>query len=126
MTAQRHGTDIPSIDAAIEHLEQSTGRAPSVLALARHLGLANTTFRRRYPDIVVRLQASALGPDFSGVALAAPRTDDELLRLRHRNRELVGHLELATASIQRLSLDNRALRAQLEQLSSVTHLPRGR
>jgi hypothetical protein len=31
----------------------------SVLALARHLGLANTTFRRNFPDVVAQLAQQA-------------------------------------------------------------------
>ncbi|WP_032392095.1 hypothetical protein [Rhodococcoides fascians] len=118
-------TDHPNstvIDAAIEHLEHATGRTPSVLTLARHLGLANTTFRRRYPDIVDRLRAS------NGVR-AAPdvvprRIELDLLGLRQRNRELTESLALAASSIQRLSIDNRSLRRQLEAAAAVTHLTR--
>lgn len=120
MTRSTDHPDTASIDAAIEHLECATGRVPSVLTLARHLGLANTTFRRRYPDIVVRLRTSPLtAPDIE------PRqVDSDVTRLRQRNRELSDTLALAVSSIQRLSIDNRSLRQQLEEATAVTHLPR--
>jgi hypothetical protein len=56
---------IPSRDevlAALAKLQadaQGTGRQPAVLALARQLGLANTTFRRNFPDITADLASQA-------------------------------------------------------------------
>lgn len=122
MTLDADSPNTTIIDAAIEHLECSTGRTPSALALARHLGLANTTFRRRYPDIVVRLRRTAR-------VSTAPETvpgqiDSDVLRLRQRNRELADSLALAISNIQRLSIDNRSLRQQLEDAAAVTRLSR--
>ncbi|OZE92940.1 hypothetical protein CH299_28965 [Rhodococcus sp. 14-2686-1-2] len=116
--------DAATIDTAIEELTRIGGRAPSVLSLARQLGLANTTFRRRYPGIVTRLRENAALDNIN--APSALHTGNEIPRLRAHNRELAVNLELAISSIQRLSLDNRALRDQLEHLSTVTHLPRRR
>ena len=124
MTAARNNVTSAVIDAAIEHLEQATGRTPSVLALARHLGLANTTFRRRYPDIVTRLYVTTA--DSAAVGTALPRNTDDLARLRQRNRELTDNLDLAVSSIQRLSIENRSLRQYIEELSSITRLSQHR
>lgn len=120
MTRTPAHPDAAVIDAAIEYLERATGRTPSVLTLARHLGLANTTFRRRCPEIVARLRTPTL-------TLAAPDTgprqvDSDVNRLRQRNRKLADDLTLAVSSIQRLSIDNRSLRQQLEEAAAVTRL----
>ncbi|MBJ7321380.1 MAG: hypothetical protein JHC70_03445 [Rhodococcus sp.] len=121
MTRNSDRPDAAVVNAAIEHLERETGRSPSVLTVARHLGLANTTFRRRFPHIVARLRASI---PISNAPGAAPRqVDSDIGRLRQRNRDLTDRLKLAESSIQRLSLDNRALRRQLEQATAVVHLP---
>jgi hypothetical protein len=53
---------ITDVHAAIDSLTSETGRRPSVLALATRLGLANTTFRRNYPDICAELAAIARTP----------------------------------------------------------------
>ncbi|OZC47865.1 hypothetical protein CH251_25940 [Rhodococcus sp. 06-462-5] len=118
MTKKRD-EDTIAIDAAIEHLQDASGRTPSVLALARHMGLANTTFRRRYPHTVNRLKRST-SPVTDHVA--PHRCSDEVTQIRQRNRDLTTDLELAVASIQRLSIDNRSLLRRVEELSNVTHL----
>jgi hypothetical protein len=56
-------------------------------------------------------------------------TADSEIKLRQRNRDLPENLELAIAAIQRLTLQNRSLREQLEAALAVTpirpgHLPR--
>ncbi|OZE18708.1 hypothetical protein CH278_00705 [Rhodococcus sp. 05-2254-5] len=122
MTDQADQSDAALIDEAIERLEAAAGRTPSVLTLARHLGLANTTFRRRYPDIVDRLRAS--GPASTAPAVDPLKVDSDIVRLRQRNRQLTDDLTLAMSSIQRLSIDNRSLRRQLDAAAAVTHLPR--
>ena len=40
---------------AITALTEALGKPASALALAKHLGLANTTFRRQFPDIAADL-----------------------------------------------------------------------
>lgn len=39
-----------------------SNRRPSVLAFARSLGVSNTTFRRRYPDLVQEITARRTAP----------------------------------------------------------------
>lgn len=113
--------DANAIQNIIEQVTIATGKTPSVLSIARHLGIANTTFRRRYPDVVVLLQQHPRLPNGR-----TSNTDQETARLRARNLKLSGHLELAIASIQRLSIENRALRRSLEATSAIVHLPRDR
>jgi hypothetical protein len=43
---------LPTLDevrTAIAHLAEATGKPPTVVVLAHHLGLANTTFRHNFP-----------------------------------------------------------------------------
>jgi transposase-like protein len=97
-----------------------------VLALARHLGLANTTFRRRFPDITTDLtQQQSPGPAGPGPGPGASRFEKiqrENAELRRARRELAEHLELAIANIQRLTLDNHHLRQQLHAATKITHI----
>ncbi len=104
---------------------ETTGRHPSVLALAARVGLPNTTFRRRYPDICAELSAAPQPP---GSSTTTTTTAYEKLahahaRLRQDHHALSEHLELAIANIQRLTLDNDALRSTLEATRSVSRLP---
>jgi len=102
----------------------TAGRRPSVLAVARRLGLTNTTFRRNYPDASAEIGAlrhTRPEPTHSN--------DDSVSALRHRiaelrqdNLTLTTHLELAIANIQRLTLDNHRLRQELEALGGVAKL----
>jgi hypothetical protein len=102
----------------------STGRRPSAISLARHFGLANTTFRRHFPDIAGQLTAATTEgtPDHTDPGhLEVLRND--LARLRQHNRHLHDHLELAIANIQRLTTDNHHLRQHLEAAQGIRHLP---
>ena len=121
MTRNSDQPDAAVVNAAIEHLERQTGRSPSVLTVARHLGLANTTFRRRFPGIVDRLRDPNRVPATPDVRR---QVGSDVIRLRQRNRELTDALTLAVSSIQRLSIDNPSLCRQLEVATAVTHLPR--
>lgn len=113
------------VQAAIAHLSQATGKPPTVLALAGHLELANTTFRRNFPDIATELSQRRAHP-------ASPRDPADASRfeqlkrdndkLRRDNHELAEHLELAIANIQRLTLDNHRLRRALETSGKVTRI----
>jgi hypothetical protein len=84
-------TVLPSHDdvqLAIKRLTETTGKPPTVLALARHLGLANTTFRRHFPDITTELtqQRSPAPADSDPVAASRfekiQRENTELRRAR--------------------------------------------
>jgi hypothetical protein len=97
------------------------------LASARQLGLANTTFRRRFPHIVAELAAptSDRQPSSSRPARTSyDQLNDDNARLREHKRELAEHHEFAVAQLQRLTLDNHQLREQLETERQITRLPR--
>jgi AraC-like DNA-binding protein len=121
-------TVLPSQDdvqLAIKRLTETTGKPPTVLALARHLGLANTTFRRHFPDITTELtqQRSPAPADSDPVAASRfEKIQRENTELRRARRELAEHLELAIANIQRLTLDNHHLRQQLHAATKITHI----
>jgi len=119
------------VRAALNALREdaaAVGRRPSVLALARRLGLANTTLRRRFPAICIEL---ATGPAGTGEA-AHTAVDNttvtslrrENARLRRDNENLAANLEVAIANIQRLTLQAHNLREALEHARGVTRLPR--
>ncbi|MFD4478325.1 hypothetical protein ACFWPU_19780 [Streptomyces sp. NPDC058471] len=110
------------VQAAIYILTTETGRTPSVLALATHLGLANTTFRRNFPDTCAELSATARASNGAQDADARLKTDNA--RLRRENRDLTAELGLAIAAIQRLSTDNDRLRTALHAARAVTPLHR--
>ncbi len=121
-------TVLPSHDdvqLAIKRLTETTGKPPTVLALARHLGLANTTFRRHFPDITTELtqQRSPAPADSDPVAASRfEKIQRENTELRRARRELAEHHELAIANIQRLTLDNHHLRQQLHAATKITHI----
>ncbi|WP_016881379.1 MULTISPECIES: hypothetical protein [unclassified Rhodococcus (in: high G+C Gram-positive bacteria)] len=102
------------------------GKTPSVLELARLLGLPNSTFRRRYPDIAQEIADRRTTP----IVKAARQTEEVRLaarnaKLKRENHQLKQQLQLAVAQIQRLSLHN----AQLEETqtaANVTHIGRRR
>ncbi|HEY9332328.1 MAG TPA: hypothetical protein VIS09_29495 [Streptomyces sp.] len=102
---------------------QESNTRPSVLMLARRLGLTNTTFRRRYPDIAREIsELRAAAP----TARSGPSAHDKLVarnaKLRRRNRELTAQLALAAAQVQRLAVLNERLREAVESASKVTHI----
>lgn len=103
------------------------GHRPSVLALAQQFGLSNTTFRRHYPEIVTELGQIRRTP--SSERTDSPATTEHVrivarnAKLRRENRQLREHLNLATANLARLAIDNHHLQQQLEharQFTSIT------
>jgi hypothetical protein len=96
----------------------------TVIGLARRLNLSNGTFWRQFPAIAEELKSESMT-----TPPPEQRSDRVDLRadnasLRRRNASLTDDIALATASIQRLTLENRALRAELENVSKVVSIPR--
>jgi hypothetical protein len=124
-------TPLPSredVQLAIKQLTDTTGKPPTVLSLATNLGLANTTFRRNFPDITADLTHQRTPPS------THPKADDitpfqrlqqENAQLRITNHDLTEHLELAIANIQRLTMENHDLRQQLEAATGITRIHPG-
>jgi hypothetical protein len=100
------------------------GRRPSVLALARQLGLSNTTFRRHYPEIAREINHHRSQPadTVGNTANSYDRLVARNAKLRRRNHELTSQLKLATAQIQYLALRAAALEQALEDQAGITHL----
>jgi ribosomal protein S12 methylthiotransferase accessory factor YcaO len=119
---------VEDVQLVIEDLADATGKPPTVVAVADRFGLANTTFRRSFPDIAAALkQQRATSPASTETAIS--RFDQLKLdndKLRRNNHELREHLELAVANIQRLTLENHRLRRQLEASTKVTRIDRNR
>lgn len=121
------------VQQALTELSAQPGdEQPTVLALARSLGLANSTFWRHFPEIareVAENRRSTAGADHTADAHGQPSDDRptiENARLRRQNRELAGQIEIAIAHLQRLTLENHALREELEQSRTSTRLPQAR
>nr|BEK71437.1 hypothetical protein KPHV_86640 [Kitasatospora purpeofusca] len=106
------------------------GPRPSVLALARKFAMSNTTFRRRFPYIAAEIsQARTTVPALllqDGRSTAHDKLVARNARLKRVNREQADQLKLAAAQIQRITLDNQALREALQAAQDVTPIrPRG-
>jgi AcrR family transcriptional regulator len=116
--------------ALTELAGQARAGQPTVLALARSLGLANGTFWRHFPEIArevagQRRTAASLNRTTSAQELPGDgNPPGELARLRRANRELTDQVEVAIAHLQRLTLENHALREELEHSRKITRLPR--
>jgi len=115
------------ITAVIEALNrEDPSRPPAVLAVAARLGLSNATFWRRFPQLAQTLadtRRNALrdrAPAPERRVREVPRA--ELARLRNDKARLENEVRVAAAEVQRLTLENHALRAQLEQVSGLIPL----
>ncbi|TQC51005.1 hypothetical protein EEB14_01310 [Rhodococcus sp. WS4] len=102
---------------------EERGKHPSVLELARILGLPNSTFRRRYPDIAQKIADRRTAP----IVKAARQTEEVRLaarnaKLKRENHQLKQQLQLAVAQIQRLSLHNAQLLEETQSAANVTHI----
>ena len=99
------------------------------LQIAKHLGLANTTFRRQFPDIAADLsRIRSTEPDHEGDQHSSPYQElkQHNAKLRRDIEELTTHLELAVANIQRLTLENHRLRRERDEATRVTPITRAR
>lgn len=114
--------DLPSRAAvvdAVDALLAQGGPRPTVTSLAEGLGVALSTFWRNFPDQAQRVVDHARRRQHP-----APR--DRAAKLAAENRELRGQLELAAASIMRLTCENERLAEELRQVQKVTAIPRTR
>jgi transposase-like protein len=102
------------------------GTTPTVVALAKRLGLTNSTFWRHFPDIANELRTTVRTPNPDAPASPAARRFAELeqrnAELTRDNRQLAEHLDLAVVNLQRLTLDNHRLRQELEAASKITRI----
>jgi hypothetical protein len=102
------------------------GTTPTVVALAKRLGLTNSTFWRHFPDIANELRTTVRTPNPDTPASPAAQRLAELeqrnAELIRDNRQLTEHLDLAVVNLHRLTLDNHKLRQALEEASKVTRI----
>lgn len=100
------------------------GPRPTVLALARNLGLTNATFWRHYHDIATELRRRAA----SGIQAAPVRHQNPLpsqnAALRRERDHLASQLEAALSHLRRLTIDNAELRRELETARAITRIGR--
>ena len=129
MTARVQLPSEAQVRQALTELAAQPGAGqPTVLALARSLGLANGTFWRHFPDIAreVADQRRTARLDRTTRAREVPGDNNppsELARLRRTNAELTDQIEVAIAHLQRLTLENHTLREELEDSRKITRLP---
>ena len=83
-------------------------------------GLANTTFRRNFPDITADLARQAAAHRHAPPPSRYDQLQETTVRLRQDNRQLREQLEQAAAVIQRITLESQRLREQLEAAGKVT------
>ncbi|WP_157928634.1 hypothetical protein [Mycobacteroides abscessus] len=113
---------LPSRDvviSAVDTLLAQGGARPTVTSLAQGFGVAPSTFWRHFPDQAQRIV---------GYARRRPRTvpGDQLARLAAENRELRAQLDLAAASIMRLTCENLQLTEELQAAQKITSIVRPR
>jgi hypothetical protein len=107
------------------------GPRPTVLALARTLGLANATFWRHYHDIATALRHHDAGarqavpaPDQNQCPGQAGELASQNAALRRERDHLASQLEAALSHLRRLTIDNAELRSELETARAVTRIGR--
>lgn len=117
------------VQEAITALTQATGKPPSTLALAKHLVIPNTTFRRQFPHITAGLnnaRLTELAPQDDQHSSPYKQLQKQNAQLRRELEELHTHLRIAAANIQRLTLENHRLRRERDEASRVTPITRAR
>ncbi len=115
------------VHAALAQLRASNENgAVSARDLAHRVGLANATFWRHFPGIAQEVADERRSTLRSATTFPAdsPRTNNLDEALRKENVKLRDQVELAVAHIQRLTIDNQALRDQLEAQTNIVKLPR--
>lgn len=127
--------DLPSdqtVQAALQALlaeADAEGTKPTVIELARRVGLTNTTFWRHFPDIgnqlrhSVRAAPATTDPTSPGARRLA-ELEQRNAELTRDNRQLTEHLNIAVTNIRRLALDNHHLRQALEASANITTIGR--
>jgi transposase-like protein len=124
--------DLPDTDTVLKAKAElladayATGERPTVIALARQLGVTNATFWRHFPDIAREVAAAGRNEQRDDHADRDPSPLRELERqnaqLRRTNHDLRLDIKLAEASIQRLAIVNHQLRRELEAATGVTRI----
>lgn len=99
---------LATVDIAVSRALERGRARPTVTGVARDLGMPPSTFWRRYPDQARRIVAHAKA------RTTTQRPADREARLAAENRELQAQLDLAAATIMRLTLEN----SHLMQLAS--------
>lgn len=117
--------DEVALRSAIADMTTADDQPPTVVALARRLGLSNSTFWRHFPELAQEVADARRTAQ--GRAPAPAVADDQgaervIARLRTENAHLASNLEAAVARIRDLTLENRALRDELENVTGVSKL----
>ncbi|WP_336649136.1 hypothetical protein [Microbacterium sp. MMO-10] len=124
-----HRIELPTrqqVEATVRELS-ATGSAPLLTAkeLARHLGLTNGTFWRHFPDIAQSVADNRRRLLRGETKPTQPPTQQKVVperQLRLQIEELKLQVSVAAAQIQRLTLENEALRRQLEAENTIIRI----
>lgn len=102
----------------------TTGRQPSVSALARRLGIKHATFYRNHRDEIEKFKA--LTQTARPVPDIPPAPDatgpGEIARLRQENENLRRTVRIYAEAVRQLTLDNEDLYAQIRANARVVDL----
>lgn len=116
------------IAAAIAVETEQSRRPPAALAVARRLGMSNATFWRHFPRVAQELADARRSANRSVQRRVAtdsgPNAAVTIARLRAENVGLQDDIKVAAAEVQRLTLENHVLRAQLETAAGITPIQR--
>lgn len=117
---------IEQVQTAIQELSGHESDSPlTVRRLAQHVGLANSTFWRHFPEIAQSVADKRRQRTRTGTAprpADQERRDETEARLRERVSELASLVAASAAQVQRLTLENRVLRERLQTESSIVHI----
>ncbi len=110
---------------ALAELRKDSTRPGTVRGLAEHLGLTNSTFWRWFPAIAQDIadQRRTIARAKRAEPSETARRADSERALRAENATLRDQIDLAVAHIQRLTLENHTLRAQMEDRAQIARLP---
>lgn len=121
---------LPSTDditSVIDALTREAGCPPAALAVATRLGMSNSTFWRHFPHIAQELADSRREANRNVRRRRIPGTSDAhhrsvISQLRVENARLLNEVNVAALEVQRLTLENHALRTQHELSERVTSI----
>lgn len=100
---------------------ETLGRRATVTLVKDRLGITHATFYRNYPALITWFQQQNKGRAATQVSRKNSAADD-LARLRRDNSDLKKLVAIYANAIRQRTLDNAAMKAELDKTSGVTTL----
>lgn len=111
------------VEKTLQRLRADDNGPVPVTKLAAALGMSNATFWRHFRDIAQQVSAARRDALHRSVETAAKGVDShEATRLRREVAALRRDLELAIAHLQRLTVENEALRNEVMAANKIVRL----